>query len=469
MIRHFAALSACLCLPVSALASAQEEATAVSARIRAAIADPDGLAGPGCAAAVFRKGQIVYSAVSGAADIGTGRPIDIDTQFYAASVAKHFTAVAVIQLVLDGRVRLDEDIRTYLPEILSGMPRDQRPVTVQMMLNHTSGIRDTLGLLILNGRFDWSTATRAEALRLVLSQRQPDFEPGTQWAYSNGGYLLLSEIVERVSKMPFHRYMAERVLGPLGMTRSYILSDTRPAGSNLAHGYEMQSGSARQVDDYPLFGGSGGLITTVGDLAKWDHDMDSGHKVWTPALLKLMVEPGRYNNGVKVGLSDNYYASGLRVAPDWYRSAGGASGFRNYFARNQTARLGIGMMCNRDINPDERTDKIIAAINSDLPTGLRKLSPVSAAPPQISALNGRFRSKDLGTVYQLEAKGDEVLELTALGADGVAPSKVALKRGPDGVYTNGKAVARMELRPDFDSNGFELSATRVKLRFVRAS
>jgi CubicO group peptidase (beta-lactamase class C family) len=464
MIRHIVALSAYASLPISASAAVAQDAASVPVQIQAVIADPAGLAAPGCAVGVFRNGKTLYSVVSGAADVATRRPIDINTQFYAASVSKHFTAVAVMQLVLQGRVRLDDDIRTYLPEI----PAYQRPATVRMLLNHTAGVRDSLMLLILNGRMDWSAAPRADALRLTLRQTQTDFEPGTQYAYSNGGYLLLSEIVERVSKTPFDRYIADHVLRPLGMTRSYILSGNRPSGANLAHGYAMQGGTARQADDYPLFGGSGGLITTAADLAKWDHDIDSGRKVWTPALLKLMIEPGRFNNGAKVpmGAPDNYYASGLAVGPAWFSHGGAANGFKTFYARNQASRLGVALLCNRnDVAPDDRTDKILAAIDGDLPRIQLRETGVTAPAIISSAADGRYSSSDLDAIYQLEAKGDDLLEITVRGPDGAVRNKLPAKRIADGIYKAGP----LELRLDDDRNGFSLSGVRIKLHFSRAS
>jgi CubicO group peptidase (beta-lactamase class C family) len=465
MIRHLVALTACLSLPLSASAAAPKRATGTSARVHAAIADPAGLSGPGCAAGVFRNGRTGYTAVSGAADVATQRPINLDTQFYAASVSKHFTAVAVMQLVGEGRIRLSEDIRTYLPEMSSY----ERPVTVQMLVNHTAGIRDSLMLLILNGQVDWSAAPRADALRIVFKQKQTDFEPGTQYAYSNGGYLLLSEIVERVSKMPFDRYMAERVLRPLGMTRSYILSGARPSDPNLANGYAMQKGVARVSNDYPLYGGSGGLVTTVNDLAKWDHDIDSGRKVWTPALLKLMVEPGRLGDGTKVAVGNpgNYYASGLTVGANWFSHGGGANGFKTFFARNQKDRLGIAILCNRsDVEPDQYVDKIIAAIGAAPSAGQLQQETATTAPAAGSPrLNGRYRSENLDAVYQLEAKGDDVLEVTVLGPDGAVRNKVALKRNAEGLYKAGP----LELRPDADRKGFKLTVVRVTMHFARES
>jgi len=461
MIRHIVTLLACVSVPASSYA-APESAKAVSARIHAAIADPAGLAAPGCAAGVFRKGRVAYTVVSGAADVAAQRPIDANTHFYAASVSKHFTAVAVMQLVLEGRIRLDDDIRTYLPE----MPAYQRPVTVRMLLNHTAGIRDSLMLLILNGQVDWSAAPREDALRLTFKQKQTDFEPGTRYAYSNGGFLLASEIVERVSKMPFDRYMAERVLGPLGMAHSYILSGKRPAGQDMAHGYAVRNGSARVADDYPLYGGSGGLITTISDFAKWDHDIDSGHKVWTPALLNLMVEPGQLDTGANVGAPGAPYASGLGVGPNWFSHGGAANGFKAFYARNQKARFGVALLCNRsDVEPEVRTDKIIAAVDPSLSRGELQRSPgaTPAAPP--ASLNGRFASENLDAVYQLEAKGDEVIDITVLGPDGAVRNKVTLKRAAGGVYTAGP----LELRPDGDRNGFELTAVRVTMHFVRVS
>ncbi len=180
-------LAALLATPASADPGA-------SSRIAAALAVPSPTAAPGCAVGIFRAGKTAELVNAGAADVAAGRAIGSDTQFYAASVSKQFTAIALMQLVVAGKVSLTEDIRRYIPEL----PDYGTTVTVQMLLNMSGGIRDSLALLALEGNLDISTPRRADALAGVLRQKDTNFTPGTQYDYTNGGYLLLSEIVERV-------------------------------------------------------------------------------------------------------------------------------------------------------------------------------------------------------------------------------------------------------------------------------
>lgn len=427
-------------------------------RILAALTDPAGLAAPGCAVGIFRDGKIATQVSTAAADIEARRAIDADTQFYAASVSKQFTAIAIMQLVVAGKLNLSDDIRKYLPE----MPRYQRPVTVRMLLNHTGGIRDSLALMFLNGYSDISVPTREEALRVTMAQKATKFEPGTRYDYSNGGYLLLSEIVQRVSGERFATYVDEHVLKPARMTRSFVLDGKRTTDPNFARGYTREDGKLELADNYPLFGGSGGVVTTINDLAKWDHDIDTGHKVWTAEILKLMIEPGVFNNGVKVARTGRgtYYASGLMVGPSWFGHSGGASGFRTYYARNQGQRLGVALLCNRgEIDPGEVSDKIVAAIGGGLP-------PITQPAVVADALDGRYRSDDLDATYVLHMGADDTLGVTVLGPDGETRRAVSgLKRTPTGSFR----IGGFEIVPDDDLLGFMLVTGRVSLPFVRVS
>lgn len=443
-------------LPLLTALATPVQAQTEAERIKAAIADPAGMASPGCAVGVFRNGKLSTAVNSGAADIAAQRPIGTDTQFYAASVSKQFTAIAVIQLAIQGKLNLSDDIRSYLPE----MPQYQRPVTVHMLLNHTSGVRDSLALMFLDGYADISAPSRQEALRVTMAQKQTKFEPGTRYDYSNGGYLLLSEIVQRVAKQPFADYVNKNVLKPVGMTRSFIMAGARTKDTNYARGYVVEDGKVDLSDNYPLFGGSGGLMTTINDLAKWDYDIDTGHKVWTPEVLKLMTEPGGFNNGVKVTRTGRgtYYASALMVGPSWFGHSGGASGFKTYYARNQGKRLGVAVLCNRgEVDPAKRADEVVAAIGGGLPA-------VTEPAVQASALNGRYRSENLDATYVLEVAGDETLNVTVLDPAGKVRRTVALKRAEAGSF---KAPG-IEITPDDDGRGFMLETGRVSLPFARA-
>ena len=428
-------------------------ASAQADPVQTALGEPGLLSAPGCALGVYRNGRLTQFASSGAADVAAGRAMNADTQFYAASVSKQFTTLAAMQLVEKGKLRLDDDIRKYLPEL----PDYGHKVSVAMLTNHTAGIRDSLDLLYLSGQSDVAAANRAQALKLTLAQTATKFEPGTRYDYSNGGYLLLSEIVERVSGEPFAAYVNRAVLKPLGMTRSFILSGARSTDANIARGYQTVDGKVVLADSYPLFGGSGGLITTINDLAKYDRDIDSGQKVWTPAIRKLMLEPGHFNDGTIVRRSERSnqaYAAGLTVGPNWFGHTGGARGFKTMYAHLPERRMGVGLLCNNgDIDPAEHLDKIVAALPDVLPPLVEPKADLA----------GRYRSADLDVVYML-AREDDGLKLVIIPPEAGAAPLSTLSLKPKGA---GYAGPGIELLPEADGSGFVVKGSRVDVKFHR--
>lgn len=440
-------------LPLIALVATPAQADPATAdRIKAAIGVPAGSPQPGCAIGIFRDGKPVERVNTGFADVAGARAIRSDTQFYAASVSKQFTAVAVMQLVVAGKLKLSDDVREYIPE----MPAYPQVVTIQMLLNMTSGVRDSLSLLGLEGYTGLSSATRAGGLTGVYRQRETKFEPGTEYDYTNGGYLLLSEVVERIAEQPFETYVNEKVLKPAGMTRSFVMLGSRTKDANFAKGYVAKDGKVTSANEFPLFGGSGGLMTTIDDLAKWDYDIDTGHKVWTPEITRLMLEPGKFKNGVPA-LRDGRgipYGNALIIGPHWFNHTGGAGGFKTIYARNAAKRTGIALLCNNgEYDPTEKADAVIVALNAGL-------TPVSEPSVPASALNGRYRTPNLAATYVLAAT-DEEIAVTIERADGVKSPPVVLKRDAQGDYRGGM----FKLLPDDDGRGFTLDIPRVTLHF----
>ena len=421
--------------------------------VQAVLGDPALLSAPGCALGVYQNGRLTKFASSGAADVASGRAMNADTQFYAASVSKQFTTLAAMQLVEKGKLRLDDDIRTYLPEL----PDYGHKVSVAMLMNHTAGIRDSLDLLYLSGHSDVAAASRAEALKLTLAQTATKFQPGTRYDYSNGGYLLLSEIIERVSGEPFAAYVNRAVLKPIGMNRSFVMAGARSTDTNIARGYQTVGGKVVLADSYPLFGGSGGLITTINDLAKYSRDIDSGHKVWTPAIRKLMLEPGHFNDGRIVRReegSSQAYAAGLTVGPHWFGHTGGARGFKTMYAHLPERRMGVGLLCNNgDIDPGQTLGKIVAALPEALP----------ALTDPKAVLEGRYRSADLDVVYKLTPVGDD-LQLEILPAETGGPPLSAITLKPAGDGYSGPGI---HLQPELGGSGLVVKGSRVDLKFHR--
>jgi len=442
-----------LMAPAATAATPAEPTAEKAAAVKAALAVPATTAAPGCAVGLFRGGKTELQVNDGYADVATGRRIDADTQFYAASVSKQFTVAALMQLVAAGKVRLDADVHLYLPDL----PPYPDPLTIQNLLNMTSGVRDSLVLLQLDGIEPLSRATRAQALAEVFQQRDTKFKPGTAYDYTNGGYLLLSEVVERVSGEKFEAYVNAHVLRPLGMTRSFVMLGNRTSDANAARGYTMPGGKPTLTDEFPLFGGSGGLITTINDLAKWYADIDSEHKVWTPEVTRLMTTPGLFTDGspVRDHGQGPVYGNALLIGPHWFHHTGAAGGFKTLFGYNREQRFGVALLCNNgDYNPDKVADAVLAAYDGNVP----RVS--EGAPP--SSLNGRYGNPNLKAVYTiaLTEAGGTLTVTDRTGKPGVPQSLEAT--GPGQYKGPGYTLS-------FDDNamGFTLTIPRVVVHFAR--
>jgi CubicO group peptidase (beta-lactamase class C family) len=300
-----------------------------------------GTSSPGCALGVVRDGGLVYSKGYGLASLEHGVPLTPQTVFDIGSIAKQFTAAAILLLAQDGKLSVDDDIRKHIPE----MPDYGKPITLRHLLHHTSGIRDYIGILRLGGINFEDVATEEESLALIARQKALEFSPGEQHSYSNSGYFLLSVVVERVSGKPIRAFAQERIFGPLGMTSTQYLDDhtmviPRRATSYLPRpdgGFQLVTSDWEQTGD-------GGIQTTVEDLAKWDRNFYDP-KVGGPALIEQLETTGVLNSGEKIG-----YARGLFV--DEYRGLrrvthnGGWMAFVSDMTRFPAERFSVITLCN---------------------------------------------------------------------------------------------------------------------------
>ena len=430
-------------------------------KVREIISDPKGLAAPGCAAGAFRGGKTLFVTAAGSGDIATGKPLDGDTLFYAASVSKQFTALAATKLIEQKKLSLDDNVRKYLPEL----PEYEVPVTVRMLMLHTAGIRDSLELIRLAGIDSAADTDKATALKLLFAQKSTNFTPGTAYTYSNGGYLLLAEIVERVSGMPFADYAKKAILRPLGMKRSFFMNVAKPSGTNIAHGYVPVGEGFEIRDTYPTFSGSGGLMVTINDLARFDRDIEVGHKVWTPAVSKIMTTPGTFTNG-ELALEERtglVYGGGLMIGSRngqyFVQHGGGAEAFKNMYARLPERKLGVAVFCNRgDWVSQDKADDIIEVIEGDI---LTADAPAAATP----VLDGRYLSDELQATYDVSVVGDELKAVVTSPYARAPGEPLTLKRNADGSF--GGLGTRLIF--DEDGQGFTIKSSRVHaLRFRRA-
>ena len=224
---------------------------------------------PGLSLAVVKDGSIVKLQGYGYADLELKVPATPDTVFEVGSISKQFLSAAVMTLVEQGKLDLAVPATRYLPDL----PPAWRDVTIRQLLTHTSGIPDFEEIV---GYGAYRNPTTAEQLLAVAAGKPMDFQPGTQWHYSNTGYYLLGLIVEKITGEPHVSFVQQRILGPARMsrTRSSEPNDVIPG---RASGYDFKDGHFENRDPIQptAVGGAGDLVSTIGDMLKWNAVLDA--------------------------------------------------------------------------------------------------------------------------------------------------------------------------------------------------
>lgn len=348
---------------------------------------------PGCALAVIRNGSIVYKRGYGMADLDHNIRIDAATVFHAASLSKQFTAMAIMLLVKQGRLSLDDDVRTHLAMV----PDLGVRVTVGHLLRHTSGLRDQWDLVTMAGwRLSDDVVTQADVLRLVSRMKALNFRPGDQYLYSNTGFTLAGAIVERVSGQSLREFARTNIFQPLGMSRTVIRETHGLVVQRHAYGYRVGADGRFEVrmPNYDLVGPTN-LLTTVEDLARWDRNFDD-KTVGGDLALGQMQARGTLNNGDTVPY-------GLGVMLSEYRGRrvvehdGRDAGYRSHLIRFPDQRFAVACLCNLALPDDSLPGTLVRRVADIFLAD--QLAPVP--PPRAPVVNA---APDLLTAQELAAK-----------------------------------------------------------------
>ena len=300
---------------------------------------------PGCAVGVGIGGKTVLEKAYGMADLEHDVPNKPDTIFEAGSVSKQFTAAAILLLAAEGKLSIDDPVRKYIPELPDYSLDNRVPLTIRHMLNHTSGLRDWGSL---EGIAGWPRGTRAythaHVIEILSRQRALNFTPGTRYSYSNSGYNLNAVIVSRVSGMPFAEFSQKRIFQPLGMTRTSWRDDYTRIVKDRAIAYSGAGTLLRQDMPFENVHGNGGLLTTVGDLLKWNENFVTP-KVGDAALVARQQTVTKFPGG-----SDMTYAAGLMLGvykglPEVSHS-GSTAGYRAFLTRFPQQHVSVAVLCN---------------------------------------------------------------------------------------------------------------------------
>lgn len=353
------AMSVLVWVPVAISAG---KATDAKSRADAAIAKYAKPGYPGCAVGAYQDGKTLYEGAYGLANLEHSVPIDPKlTLFEIGSVSKQFTAASVLLLVQDGKLKLDDDIRKYLPEI----PDYGHVITIDHLLHHTSGLRDYLELVWITGKDEWKNHhTEQETLDLIASQKGLNFTPGAKYAYSNTGFVLASVIVRRVSGKSLARFAQERIFTPLGMSSTYFEDERGRVTPHHASGYALaKNGTFEARSDRSLAYGDGGLQTTLPDIAKWQRNFDEP-KVGGAWLIEQLEQNAVLNSGEKIPYGRGLYVyeegTGYRRLRTIEHSGGTWDGYRAEVMRLPKHKLSIAVLCNsNNVNPIQLGSELV--------------------------------------------------------------------------------------------------------------
>jgi CubicO group peptidase (beta-lactamase class C family) len=401
-VARSAFLSAILVASVIPVADAQDASTARAdfhKRVDAIFAPWAGTQTPGCAVGVSRDGVPEYVRGYGMSNLEHGIAIAPDSVFHVASVSKQFTAFSILLLAQEGKLSLDDDVHKYLPELADY----GKPLTLSHLMHHTNGLREQGQLLFMSGWRSDDVFAQDDMLKVLAKQRGLNFVPGSEVSYNNSGYVLLAEIVKRVSGKALPEFARERIFEPLGMRDTQFQEDHNKIVPRRAAAYRSdEKGPWRTSIPSADYYGSSTLLTTVGDLLKWQQNLVDG-RIGGKDVQRQMLTSGRLNDGTEIG-----YGGGLRVRS--YRGLktighdGLEGGYRADTILFPEQRLGIVALCNgTTIVPDELTRKVAEIYLGD------QLGPdikpeVTLPPGRREALAGTYWNPVTDEIARLEFK-----------------------------------------------------------------
>lgn len=340
---------------------------------------------PGVAVLVQHSGRTVFERGYGVRDLRSLAAIDAETNFRLASCTKQFTAMAIMLLVHDKKLKYEQNLAEFFPEF----PAYGATITIRSLLHHTSGLPDYETLMEQEGKSGgrkWTGENQihdADVLALLEKEHMTQFPPGTKWAYSNSGYVVLGLVVAKVSGKSFGDFLRERIFAPLKMDQTVAYEKGKNEVANRAFGNSRDGSAWKQTDQSSTSAtlGDGGVYSSLSDLAKWDEGL-AKNTLLSEGEMREALTPATLVGGTKpVWPADQDRTAGTPVAYgfgwflDPYRGHarmwhyGETMGFHTYIERfgasaSETGRLdqsalSVIVLCNRtDLDPEALASKV---------------------------------------------------------------------------------------------------------------
>ena len=351
---------------------------------------------PGCAVMVRHNGKVVLCQGYGVANIEHGVRVTPQTVFQSGSIGKQFTAMAIMMLIEEKKLALEDPISKYLD-----VPENWSAIRVRHLLTHTSGLGDYPESFSLQRDY-----TEDELLKMITAQPLA-FAPGEKWSYSNLGYVTLGILIHKVTGEFWGAFLQQRVSAPLGMKHTSIISEADII-PNRAAGYVLKNGALKNqqwVSPTVNNTADGSLYFTVEDVAKWDEALDT-RKLVSRASYEQMWTPVKLNNGTSAA-----YGFGWRIAKTdsghvVLEHGGAWQGFASYIVRYPDDRLTVAVLCNRAGASASYIARHIAGLY--VPSVAPRLrTPIKVDPAILSSYTGEYRLEDRFTI-EMSLAGDRL-------------------------------------------------------------
>jgi CubicO group peptidase (beta-lactamase class C family) len=306
---------------------------------------------PGASLLVLKDGKPLLHRGYGLANLEKHEKASPATNYRLASVSKQFTAAAILLLAEDGKLKLDDSIRHWLPSL----PAMTDKVTLRQLLSHTGGLIDYEDLMPASTT---EQLNDNDVLRMLSATTKSYFAPGTAYRYSNSGYVLLGLVVEKASGESLPAFLQQRIFQPLHMDHTLMYVRGGPEVSHRAYGYSEENGAWKRTDQdlTSATRGDGGIYSSIDDLAKWDAALYDD-RLLSDASRKLAFSPHVKVTGEPYEAS---YGFGWRITGDTLWHSGESIGFRNVIVRWPKQHLTIILLSNRNGPEPYRTALSIA-------------------------------------------------------------------------------------------------------------
>lgn len=401
MLRSYLSIALTMALAAVLPQPAAAQAKNLEAEIDSILSAWDTTSSPGSAVVYLEGGETIFEKAYGLANLEHGIAWRTDTVSDLGSVSKQFIGFAYALLSEQGKLGLDDDIRTHLPSL----PDLGATITIKNLFHHTSGLREIYNTLYMVNRRPGDIIFQEDAQKLVGYQTKLQFQPGSQYLYNNTEYMLLADILEAVTGEQYHEWMARNIFEPLGMMDTTIMHRQGQVINRVATSYVREQGEFTQLYDNSTLQGGGGIYSTVEDMTRWIANFSS-HQIGSAQTFEILTESGVLNSGESLD-----YGLGIGVevrdGVEAWSHSGSSAGYRSMLVYLPEQERGYIFMTNTPslgAPAEELTQTFLGDVLSApmADEGEERISEAVVPLENPALYTGRYLSNELEAFYQVQ-------------------------------------------------------------------